>query len=187
MSDPSISGATTMADLQQLIPGARRALFAAYHIGGCQSCGFQDDETLAQVCERNDKLPVDAVIAQLEAAAEHDRAIQIDPADLKARLDAGADLKLLDIRSREEFDAVRIDGSEILTTESQQEAFGKWPPETEVVIIDHSGDRSLDAASFFIGHGLKQTKALAGGIDAYAQVADPPLPRYKIELDTGKS
>ena len=183
MSESLISGETTMGELQRLIPGARRALFAAYHIGGCQSCGFQDDETLAQVCERNENLPVDTVVAHLEAAAEHDRALQIEPSALKAKLDAGAEIKLLDIRSREEFDAVKIEGSAILTTETQQEAFGKWDPATEVVIIDHSGDRSLDAASFFVGHGLKQTKALAGGIDAYAQVADPPLPRYKIELE----
>ena len=181
---PDISGATTMADLQRLIPGARRALFAAYHIGGCQSCGFGDDETLASVCERNENLPVEQVVAHLEASAEHDRQLQITPADLKSKLDAGAELKLLDIRSREEFDAVKIAGSELLTTELQQQAFGTWAPESEVVIIDHSGDRSLDAASFFVGHGLKQTKALAGGIDAYAQITDPPLPRYRIELET---
>ena len=33
-------------------PGARRALFARYHIGGCQSCGFSPGETLAEVCAR---------------------------------------------------------------------------------------------------------------------------------------
>lgn len=171
-----------MADIERRIPGARRTLFAAFHIGGCQSCGFGGEETLAEVCRRNETPPVEEVVARLEAAAEHDRAIQIGPVELKAKLDAGADVKLLDIRSREEFEAVAIGGSVMLTAELQQEAFGTWPAETEVVIVDHRGDRSLDAASFFIGHGLARTRALAGGIDAYAPVVDPPLPRYRIEL-----
>ncbi len=175
---------TTMAEVQRRVPGARRALFAAYHIGGCQSCGFGDDETLAEVCERNEGLPVETVIAQLEAAAEHDRAIQIDPAELKAKLDAGTEVRLLDIRSREEFDAVQIPGSQLLTTELQSEAFGAWPPDTEAVIVCHTGERALDAAAFFIGHGLGRTRALAGGIDAFAGVCEPPLPRYRIELES---
>ena len=77
MPDSPITGDTTMAQLQRILPGARRALFARYHIGGCQSCGFEDDESLAAVCERNENLDVTEVIAHLEASAEHDRSIQI--------------------------------------------------------------------------------------------------------------
>lgn len=173
-----------MADLQRQIPGARRALFAAYHIGGCQSCGFSDEETLADVCERNENLPVDQVVAHLQQSAEHDRAIQISPEDLKALLGGEGPPAMLDIRSREEFEAVSIPGSQLMTNELQQEAFGTWERDATVIIIDHQGDRSLDVAAFFIGHGLKQTKALAGGIDAYAKEADSSLPRYRVELET---
>ena len=52
----------TMGDVLDRFPGAKRALFAAYHIGGCQSCSYDSDETLAEVCERNENLPVDEVI-----------------------------------------------------------------------------------------------------------------------------
>ncbi len=183
MPSPTITGATTMAELQRALPGARRSLFARYHIGGCQSCGFEDDETLAAVCERNEAPPVAEVLAYLQESAAHDRSIQIDPAELKTKLDAGADLKLLDLRSREEFDAVKIADSQLLTTELQQQAFGTWESDTQVVIIDHSGDRALDAAAFFIGHSLPETRALTGGIDAYARDADHSLRRYRIELD----
>jgi rhodanese-related sulfurtransferase len=183
MSKTSITGSTTMADLQSALPGARRALFARYHIGGCQSCGFEDGETLASVCERNEGLPVAEVITHLEESDAHDRSIQITPDDLKSKIDAGADLKLLDIRSREEFEAVKIAGSELLTAELQQQAFGTWGSDAEVVIIDHSGDRSLDATAFFIGHGLNHTRSLAGGIDAFAKNVDTSLPRYRIEIE----
>ncbi len=183
-TNPTISGSTTMAKLQALMPGARRALFMKYHIGGCQSCGFSEDETLAEVCQRNDNLPVDEVIAHLEQSAAHDLDIQISPRELQQKLEEGIAPRLLDIRSREEFEAVKITQSELLTPELQQEAFASWPSDLLVIIIDHVGDRSLDVAAFFIGHGMKTTRALRGGIDAYAREVDTSLPRYEIELST---
>ena len=183
-SNPKISAETTMKQLQELMPGARRALFAKYHIGGCQSCGFDDSETIGEVCKRNEDLPVDDVLKHLSSSAEHDQKIQINPTDLKKELDQeNTDIKLLDIRSREEFEAVKIPGSEIMTADLQQEALGKWGKETRTIIIDHTGDRSLDVAAFFIGHGLNRTVALAGGIDAYSKEVDPNIPRYRIEIE----
>jgi len=183
-SNPKISAETTMKQLQELMPGARRALFAKYHIGGCQSCGFDDSETIGDVCKRNEDLPVDDVLKHLSSSAEHDQKIQINPTDLKKELDQeDTDIKLLDIRSREEFEAVKIPGSEIMTADLQQEALGKWDKETRTIIIDHTGDRSLDVTAFFIGHGLNRTVALAGGIDAYSKEVDPNIPRYRIEIE----
>ena len=183
-SNPKISAETTMKQLQELMPGARRALFAKYHIGGCQSCGFDDSETIGDVCKRNEDLPVDDVLKHLSSSAEHDQKIQINPSDLKKELDQeDTDIKLLDIRSREEFEAVKIPGSERMTPDLQQEALGKWDKETRTIIIDHTGDRSLDVAAFFIGHGLNRTVALAGGIDAYSKEVDPNIPRYRIEIE----
>ena len=183
-SDPKINAETTMKQLQELMPGARRALFAKYHIGGCQSCGFDDDETLEEVCERNENLPVNEVIDHLLLSSEHDQKIQISPRDLKDELDqADEEIKLLDIRSREEVEAVKIEGSQIMTNELQQEALGKWNKETRTVIIDHTGERSLDVAAFFIGHGLNRTVALAGGIDNYSKEVDSSIPRYRIEIE----
>lgn len=183
-SDPKINAETTMKQLQELMPGARRALFAKYHIGGCQSCGFDDDETIEEVCERNENLPVIEVIDHLLLSSEHDQKIQISPRDLKDELDqADEEIKLLDIRSREEVEAVKIEGSQIMTNELQQEALGKWNKETRTVIIDHTGERSLDVAAFFIGHGLNRTVALAGGIDNYSKEVDSSIPRYRIEIE----
>lgn len=183
-SHPKINAETTMKQLQELMPGARRALFAKYHIGGCQSCGFDDDETIEEVCERNENLPVNEVIDHLLLSSEHDQKIQISPRDLKDELDqADEEIKLLDIRSREEVEAVKIEGSQIMTNELQQEALGKWNKETRTIIIDHTGERSLDVAAFFIGHGLNRTVALAGGIDNYSKEVDSSIPRYRIEIE----
>ena len=50
----------TMMELVSEYPGAQRALFKGFHIGGCSSCGFRPDETLSSVCERNGGLSVQA-------------------------------------------------------------------------------------------------------------------------------
>ena len=73
---------TTMAELLQEYPGAQRALFRSYHIGGCASCGFSPTETLATVCARNDNLPVEQVVSTIFAAHEADQDIQISPAEV---------------------------------------------------------------------------------------------------------
>jgi hypothetical protein len=59
--DPNI----TMRELLEQFPGAQRALFRRYHIGGCASCGFAPEETLTGVCARNENLDVDEVIEHI--------------------------------------------------------------------------------------------------------------------------
>src|SRR5437016_3992269 len=44
---------STMGEVLEAYPGAQRALFRKYHIGGCSSCAFSPAETLEQVCGRN--------------------------------------------------------------------------------------------------------------------------------------
>jgi len=172
-----------MSDVLSSFPGARRALFARYHIGGCQSCGFEDDETLAEVCQRNEDLPVGEVVAHIQQSHEEDLNMMVEPKALAESLGDEAKPRLLDVRTREEHEAVKIPGAELFANELMNEIFGSWEKETPIVIYDHTGDRSLDAAAYLIGHGFKNTRALRGGIDAYSQEADPELPRYRIELE----
>jgi hypothetical protein len=103
--DPNI----TMRELLVQFPGAQRTLFRKYHIGGCSSCGFSPDETLAGVCSRNENLDVDEVIEHIVTSEEAERAMQIEPLDLAARIKRGENIQFLDVRTREEHDAVRID------------------------------------------------------------------------------
>jgi rhodanese-related sulfurtransferase len=180
---PEISGRTTMRDVESLVPGARRALFSRYHIGGCQSCGFEPGESLASVCERNDKLPVEEVVSHLLASHENDLRMQISPQQLKALVEGAHPPRIVDIRTREEFESVRLPHARLMSQDLQQEAFGSWDKNETVVICDHKGPRALDTAAYFIGHGFNNAKALRGGIDAYSQEADPAVPRYQIEFD----
>lgn len=182
ISNQFLSPESTMAEVEAHAPGARRALFARYHIGGCQSCGFQPSETLAQVCARNEDIDVSEAIAHIEDSHRHDLELQISPRALKAKL-AADNTKLIDLRTREEFEAVRIPGAQLFSQELKQEIFGTWDKGSDIVLYDHTGTRCLDATAFIIGHGFTNVHALAGGIDAYSQEADPSLARYRLELD----
>lgn len=174
---------TPMGELLARFPGAQRALFARYHIGGCRSCGFRPDETLAEVCARNENLPVEEVVDHIVASADADARLEIPPRELAERLSGEAPPRLLDVRTREEFEAVRLPDSRLMTQETIEEIFSSWDRESAVVVYDHQGVRALDAAAYLIGHGFANTRALRGGIDAYSIEADPSLPRYRIELD----
>jgi len=173
--EPSI----TMRELTAQLPGAQRALFRRYHIGGCSSCGFQPAETLAEVCARNGGLDVPEVISQLLVSHEEDLQTMVKPGDASALVDAGK-ATLLDVRTREEFDAVHIAGSTFFTQELMHE-LGGWDREKLIIFVDHQGARSMDACAYFAGHGLENVRALRGGIDAWSMEVDPDLPRYDLE------
>jgi rhodanese-related sulfurtransferase len=176
----AISGDITMRELLEISPGAQRALFRKYHIGGCASCGFRPDETLAQVCARNENLPVPEVIDYLNASQEEDRRTQITPAELAEALRDGSG-KVVDVRTREEFEAAKIDGSVLLSQELMHEILARWDRAALTVFVDHQGARSMDAAAYFAGHGFTRARALRGGIDAWSQEIDPSIPRYHLE------
>ena len=70
MSEVAISADTQMQAIESSLPGARRALFQKYHVGGCSSCGFQPTDTLKQVCENHNLLDVDEVILWLSESVQ---------------------------------------------------------------------------------------------------------------------
>lgn len=179
-SAPVLTPQSTMDEVLRAYPGAQRALFRKYHIGGCSSCGFQPTETLSQVCQRNNNLDVSEVMLFIQSSHEQDEKILISPQELEHRLRENSALKLLDVRSRPEFEAVHIEGSLLLSQPVMQEIMSSWPRQQELVLIDHQGRSALDAAAYFAGHGFEKVRCLRGGIDAWAQEADPKLRRYRL-------
>ena len=172
-----------MSAVLEAFPGAQRAVFRRYHIGGCSSCGFQPAETLAQVCQRNNNLNVAEVIEHIQASHEHDRQTEISPTELAERLRRNEPVKLLDIRTREEWDVTRIDGAQFVNQDLIQSLMAKCPRDLLVIFYDHTGTQSLDAAAYFAGHGFTNVRFLHGGIDAWSREVDAKVPRYKLEQD----
>ena len=161
-------------------PGAQRALFRRYHIGGCSQCGFQPTETLAQVCERNGHLDVNEVLAHIRSSHEQDAKILIEPKDLAEWRKHDPSVRLVDVRSREEFEAVHIEGSAFMSQDTMRQIMGDGSNTRPLVIVDHQGKSALDAAAYFMGHGLQNVRCLRGGIDTWAQEVEPTMRRYKL-------
>jgi rhodanese-related sulfurtransferase len=171
----------TMRELLEHYPGAQRAMFRKYHIGGCSSCGFSLDETLAGVCARNENVDVEEALEHIVASDAAERAMQIEPRELSERIASGEKIQLLDVRTREEFDAVKLPGAQLFTQDLMQEILSNWSRGDLTVVYDHQGTRSMDAAAYFQGHGFENVKSLRGGIDAYSAEVDASLPRYSLE------
>ena len=175
-----INPQSPMSAVLESYPGAQRALFRRYHIGGCSSCGFQPAETLAEVCARNGNLAVAEVLAHIQSSHEQDAKVLISPSELAELIQTDKSLKLVDVRSREEFEAVNIDGSVLLSQPVMQQLMASGSNTNPIVVIDHAGKNGLDAAAYFMGHGLQNVRCLRGGIDAWAQAVAPAMRRYKL-------
>ncbi|QTN31310.1 hypothetical protein HZ994_02855 [Akkermansiaceae bacterium] len=171
---------TKMGELMAAMPGARRALFAKYHLGGCQSCAFDDGESLAELCKRAELDAVE-VLAHLLASHEHDLTMLMEPEVVKSRMDAGEEIHWVDVRTREEHEAVKIAGAELFNPELQEKIF-KEKPGGIIALYDHTGKYVLDQVAWFRGHGIENAYGLTGGIDAWSKEVDPKVMRYRVEV-----
>lgn len=168
-----------MAEIMDIFPGAKRALFQKYHIGGCNSCGFAPTDTLEQVfVKHNRPAETSNAVEWIYESARVDAEMQISPKELKAALDAGEEWKIVDVRDEYEAEIASIPGGELITREMAYEILEKWPKDTKIAFYCHSGFRSLEATSYFKGHGIKNAKSLSGGIDLWSQEIDSTIPRY---------
>ena len=108
--------------------------------------------------------------------------MQIEPRELADRIASGEKVYLLDVRTREELEAVKLPGRASFHPGVDAGNPGQLDRETDLfVIYDHKGARSMDAAAYFQGHGFENVKSLRGGIDAWSAEVDPKLPRYHLE------
>src|SRR5215471_1506127 len=171
-----LNGTWPMEHVLKVFPSAQRALFQKYHIGGCSSCGFMPHDTLDKV-SRDHGLETDKVVAFIKESANLEKDIEITTAEVAALLKTGA-IKLLDVRTPQEYEIARIEGSILVDQALAQEIVNTWPQDSEIVTVCHHGMRSLDAAAYLRGHGFKNARSMRGGIDAWSNTIDPSVQRY---------
>ena len=105
----------------------------------------------------------------------------IEPKELQDWLNRDESIRLIDIRSREEFEAVHLQNSTLLSQDVMRQIMAEGSNTRPLVVIDHHGNQGLDAAAYFMGHGLTNVRCLRGGIDAWAREVDPNIRRYKLD------
>src|SRR5215468_7320033 len=159
-NDPKdLSGAWTMQQVMTVFPSAQRALFQRYHVGGCSSCGFQLTDTLGTVA-MNHGLDVNEVIEHIQRSQDLEKDLEITVAETAELLKQGK-IKLLDVRTPDEFRIASIRGSVLVDQTLAQEIMQSWPKDTPIVMTCHHGMRSLDAAAYLRGHGFMNTRSMS--------------------------
>jgi rhodanese-related sulfurtransferase len=176
-TDPKdLSGAWTMQQVTTVFPSSQRALFQRYHVGGCSSCGFQPADLLATVA-MNHGLDVNEVVEHIKRSQEMEKDLEITPRETAEMLKEGK-IKLVDVRTPEEYAMASVPGSVLVDQNLAQEILQTWPKDTALVTMCHHGMRSLDAAAYLRGHGFTNAKSMSGGIDAWSVQIDSSIPRY---------
>lgn len=105
---------------------------------------------------------------------------QIHPNDVRAKLDAGEPVVLLDVRQPNEYAYCRLEPSEHIPL---HELPGRWeeldvPADALVVVYCHHGVRSLSGAAILMQAGIKNVASMSGGIEAWSLLVDPTVRRY---------
>ncbi len=105
---------------------------------------------------------------------------EIKPTDLRARLDAGEKLLLLDVRQPWEHEAAKIAGSVLIPLNDLPARLGELvlEPGQTLVTYCHAGVRSMRAAQFLEQSGFAGVLSLAGGIAAWSAQVNPSVPQY---------
>jgi rhodanese-related sulfurtransferase len=102
----------------------------------------------------------------------------ISPVELKARIEKGDKLILLDVREQWEFDLAKLNGSTLIPLGTLPQSLSRLSRESEIIAICHHGMRSADATNFLLQQGFPNVKNLVGGIDAWSTQVDGSVPRY---------
>ena len=103
----------------------------------------------------------------------------ITPEQLQELLEqAGADVRMIDVREPWEFEICRIEGSENIPMSELPARLSGLDQSRRTVIICHHGARSLQVASYLAGTGFRDIMNLEGGVDAWARTVDPDMQQY---------
>jgi rhodanese-related sulfurtransferase len=99
--------------------------------------------------------------------------------ELKERLEQRNNKPLLlDVREPWEFAICHIDGSRLLPMREIPNAVQDLDIEQEIVVICHTGVRSLQVCYFLQHEGFTKVMNLSGGVHAWATTIDPQMPTY---------
>jgi sulfur-carrier protein adenylyltransferase/sulfurtransferase len=102
---------------------------------------------------------------------------QITVKELKARIDAGEDVQLIDVREPWEAQIAQI-GGKLIPQNDVPNRFAEIDRNREVVIHCKSGGRSQRIAEFLQQQGYPRVANVAGGILAWSDEIDPSIPKY---------
>ncbi|MDX5627495.1 MULTISPECIES: molybdopterin-synthase adenylyltransferase MoeB [unclassified Brenneria] len=183
---PGIIGTIQAAEVIKLIVGGadslvgRLLLFDAWQMSqrelklekdpGCPICGQHphiteliDYEEFCGLKPAEDEIPVESISA----------------AELKARLDAGEPLQLIDIREPHERAIVKFPGAKVVPLGQIARRIDEFDPAVDAVFLCKIGQRSIFAIRALQQAGYQgKLLNLKDGVNAWAREVDTSLPQY---------
>jgi adenylyltransferase/sulfurtransferase len=103
---------------------------------------------------------------------------EIDPVQLKAILDKGEPLYLLDVREPHEWQICRIPEAHLIPLGQLASRMNQLNSADNIVAYCRSGVRSGKAVDLLRKSGFQKIKNLTGGILAWSDKVDPSVPKY---------
>ena len=104
---------------------------------------------------------------------------RILPAELARLLRGDAPPVLLDVRPGDQRSIARLDGDRWIPLDELPDRVAELPSSSSFVVYCHHGGAAHRAAELLRRTGRTRVAALDGGIDEYARVVDPTIPRYR--------
>ena len=99
-------------------------------------------------------------------------------AEIKRRLDAGENVRIIDVREPHEHRIAHIEQAELRPMSQIQSWWQELPRDQELVIMCHRGSRSAHVCMALKDAGFEQITNMTGGIDAWSTEVDPGVHRY---------
>ena len=99
--------------------------------------------------------------------------------ELKAQIDRGDDVQIIDVREPHEYEIAHLDGSKVIPLGQVVNRMSEIDPHRETVVHCKMGGRSAKAIEALRGAGFAgRLVNLKGGITAWSSEVDPSVPKY---------
>jgi molybdopterin/thiamine biosynthesis adenylyltransferase/rhodanese-related sulfurtransferase/molybdopterin converting factor small subunit len=113
-----------------------------------------------------------------EAAKPATSADALTSSELKAELDRGEVLTIIDVREPQEYQINRIPGSVLIPLGDLPKRYVELDPNANLVTQCKSGMRSAKAQEFLRSKGFTRVRNLTGGVLGWIDQVDPSQPKY---------
>jgi sulfur-carrier protein adenylyltransferase/sulfurtransferase len=183
---PGVIGLLQATELLKLLLGAGESLVGRLLVYDALAMDFKTfrvpKDPSCAVCGERPTItaPIDYAAFCASRSGAESSLPELGPRALRARLDAGDDLLLLDVREPFEAEIARIPGAQLVPLGQLEGRLGELEPwrARDVVVLCRTGGRSRRACELLRSKGFERVSNLAGGIEAWALEVDPEMKRY---------
>jgi adenylyltransferase/sulfurtransferase len=102
----------------------------------------------------------------------------IDPTEVKAKMDRGDQFVLIDVREPHEYQICSIPNAKLIPLGDLPKRVNELDSADEIIAHCKSGMRSAKAVEFLKQAGFRKVRNMKGGILAWSDKVDPTVPKY---------